>query len=43
MGVRLGIKPLAATFTAAYSSADSDIDFYDAEALRFSTGLLYNF
>lgn len=38
-----GIKPLAATFTAAYSSADSDIDFYDAEALRFSTGLLYNF
>ncbi|OEG06807.1 hypothetical protein BFG06_03010 [Aeromonas caviae] len=33
-----GIKPLAATFTAAYSSADSDIDFYDAEALRFSTG-----
>ncbi|MFM5164945.1 DUF2860 family protein [Aeromonas rivipollensis] len=38
-----GVKALAATFTAAYSGADSDIDFYDTQATRFSTGLLYNF
>ena len=38
-----GVKPLSATFTLAYSSADSDIDFYDSQASRFSTGLLYNF
>lgn len=38
-----GVKPLSATLTLAYSSADSDIDFYDSQASRFSTGLLYNF
>ncbi|HGY0993130.1 DUF2860 family protein [Aeromonas salmonicida] len=39
----LGVKDLAATFTAAYSTANSDISFYDSQATRVSTGLLYNF
>ncbi|MGL6053255.1 MAG: DUF2860 family protein, partial [Aeromonas salmonicida] len=38
-----GVKDLAATFTAAYSTANSDISFYDSQATRVSTGLLYNF
>ncbi|MBP4040084.1 DUF2860 family protein [Aeromonas sp. SrichE-2G] len=38
-----GVKSLSSTFTLAYSSADSDIDFYDSHATRVSTGLLYNF
>ena len=38
-----GVNALAATFTAAYASADSDINFYDSQSTRFSTGLLYNF
>ena len=39
----IGVNALAATFTAAYASADSDINFYDSQSTRFSTGLLYNF
>ena len=38
-----GIAPLSATFTAGYTKSDSDIDFYDSEAMVFNTGLLYNF
>lgn len=38
-----GIEPLSATFTAGYSKSDSDIDFYDSNAVLFNTGLLYNF
>ncbi len=38
-----GVNALAATFTAAYASADSDINFYGSQSTRFSTGLLYNF
>ncbi|MFQ2150665.1 DUF2860 family protein [Aeromonas jandaei] len=38
-----GVKPLSATFTLSYANASSDIGFYDTEASRVSTGLLYNF
>lgn len=38
-----GYRSLSATLSAAYASADSDISFYDMQATRFSTGLLYNF
>jgi hypothetical protein len=37
------VKDLTATFTAAYSTANSDISFYDTQSSSFSTGLLYNF
>lgn len=39
----LGVKDLTGTVTAAYTQADSDIDFYDTQTSTLSTGLLYNF
>ncbi|MGL5948373.1 MAG: DUF2860 family protein, partial [Aeromonas sp.] len=38
-----GYKALSATASVAYTASDSDIEFFDSQATRFSTGLLYNF
>ncbi len=38
-----GVSALSATASAAYAKSSSDISFYDSQATRFSTGLLYNF
>ncbi|MEH8182146.1 MULTISPECIES: DUF2860 family protein [Aeromonas] len=38
-----GVSSLSATASAAYGKSSSDISFYDSQATRFSTGLLYNF
>ncbi|MGY3914645.1 DUF2860 family protein [Aeromonas australiensis] len=38
-----GVRALSATASAAYAQSSSDISFYDSQATRFSTGLLYNF
>ncbi len=38
-----GVSALSATASAAYGKSSSDISFYDSQATRFSTGLLYNF